>query len=279
MGTTVVIDPAQDGWRGAGRPRRFTFYGLAGLFTAICGLDFVHHLLDFSQDGGVHHVHVAMHAVLTGSLLVGMAVQLRWPARSAAALQQAFVVSVLAAAVAALGGNFAVLPIAFIAVGAVVALLHPSRAQIVRPGRVNLALLIAAVLAAPPVIGYALGQFHLQVIGGDPIHASRGHYALMASGTVALLLVVVVAAMGARGSRVPAGTAGIGAVLLGALSIIGPADSSSFGIGWGIAAIVGGVVVGGLTELHLRYSGTLRNPPKVAVDSHSAAIASQGAVD
>jgi hypothetical protein len=148
-----------------------------------------------------------------------------------------------------------------------------------RPGRVNLALLIAAVVAAPPVIGYALGQYHLQVVGADPIHASRGHYALMASGAVALLLLVVVAALGARGSRVPAWTVGIGSVVLGAFSIVGPSDSSSFGIGWGIAAIAAGMLVVGLTEWHLRYSGTLKNPPKVAVDSHRAAIASQGAVD
>lgn len=269
---------AQDGWRGAGRPRRLTFYGLAGLFTAVCGLDFFHHLLDFSQDGGVHHVHVAMHAVVTGSLLVGMGVQLRSPARRVAPLQQAFVVSVLAAAVAALGGNVAVLPVAFIAVGLAVSILHPSRAQMLRPGRVNRALLIAAVLAAPPVIGYALGQFRLQIDNADPIHASRGHYALMASGAVALLLVVVVAALGARGSRVPAWTAGIGSILLGVFSIVGPADSSSFGIGWGIAAIAAGIVVVGLAEWHVR-DRTLIDPPKEVVDHHRRAAAPRGAID
>jgi hypothetical protein len=279
MAAALAVDRAQGTWRNAGHPRRFAFYGLAGVFTAVCGLDFVHHLLDFSQDGGVHHVHVAMHAVVTGSLLVGMAVQLRRPARNVAALQQAFVVSVVAAAVAALGGNIAVLPFAFIAVGVVVVLLHPSRTQMLQAGRVNLALLIAAVLAAPPVIGYALGQYHLQVIGADPIHASRGHYALMASGVVALLLVVVVAALGARGFRVPAWTAGIGSVVLGAFSIVGPADSSSFGTGWGIAAIAAGIVVVGLSEWHLRYSGTQIQSAEVAIDPRVAAAASQRAID
>jgi hypothetical protein len=42
---------------------------------------------------------------------------------------------------------------------------------------------------------------------------------------------------------------------------------------------VGVVVVVGLTELHPRSGGTLKNPSNVAVASHRVAIASQGAID
>jgi hypothetical protein len=256
MDAAVVIDRKQDDWRGAGRLRRFTFYALAGIFAAVLSLDFLHHLFDFSDDGGVHHIHVAMHAVITGSMLLGIALQLRSPARRVAALQMAFVFSIVTATVAALTGGIGVLPIAFIVVGGVLSLLHPSKTQILRPGRVNRAMLVAAALAAPPVIGYALGQFHLQITGAEPIHSSQGHFAVMASVAVSLLLVVVVAAFGARGSRLPGWTAAIGAVVLGLLSIVGPADSSSLGIGWGVAAIAGGIVVVGLIEWHARGTRT-----------------------
>src|SRR5207247_5238765 len=113
----------------------------------------------------------------------------------------------------------------------------------------------------------------------DPIHSSSGHYAVMAAGTISLLLMVVVAALGARGFRVPAWMAGIGAFLLGALSIVGPADSSSLGIGAGAAAIGGGLVVSGLTEWHGRRGWALVDQSKVGSDAHRATIAPQGAVD
>lgn len=273
MDSGVVISPKQDGWLGAGRPRRATFYGFAGLFAAVLSLDFFHHLLDFSSDGGVHHIHVAMHAVITGSLLVGIALQLRSPARRVAPMQMAFVVSVVTATVGALTGGFAVLPIAFIVVGGILSLLHPSRGQILRSGRVNGILLLAAALVATPVLGYAVGQFRLQLNRADPIHSSSGHYAVMAAATISLLLMVVVSALCARGFRVPGWAAGIGAILLGALSIAGPADSSSLGIGWGAAAIAGGLVVAGLTEWHSRRGGRVVDLAEVVSDRHRATIA------
>lgn len=275
MDASIVVDPQ----RGAGRLRRYAFYGLAGLFAAVLSLDFLHHLFDFSSDGGIHHIHIAMHAVITGSLLLGVGLQLRSPVQRVAPMQMAFVVSVVTATVGALTGGFAVLPIAFIVVGGILSLLHPSRGQILRPGRVNGVLLVAAALAATPVIGYAIGQFRLQINRADPIHSSSGHYAVMAAGTVSLLLLVVVAALGARGFRVPSWMAGIGAVLLGTLSIVGPADSSSLGIGWGVAAIACGLVVAGLTEWHVRRGGAVADQSKVAIDAHRATIAPQGAVD
>jgi len=259
-GAPVVIDQKEDDWGGAGRLRRVIFYGLTGLFAAVLSLDFLHHLLDFSDDDGVHHIHVAMHAVITGSMLLGIALQLRAPARRVAALQMAFLVAVVTATVAALTGGIGVLPIAFILVGGVLSLLHPSRTQILRPGRIDRATLVAAVVATPPVIGYALGQFHLQITGADPVHSSKGHYAVMASVAISLLVMVVVAASGARGFRVPGWMAGTGAALLGALSIAGPADSSSLGTGWGIAAIAGGIVVVVLTEWHARGAATPIEP-------------------
>jgi hypothetical protein len=79
----------------------------------------------------------------------------------------------------------------------------------------------------------------------------------MAAAAISLLLLVVVSALSARGARVPGWTAGIGVIVLGVLSIAGPADSSSLGIGWGIAAIAGGIVVVGLTEWQIRGAGAL----------------------
>src|SRR5260370_19615362 len=116
MDAASVVDPKQDGWRGAGRLRRFTFHGLAVVFAAVLGLDFLHHLFDLSSDGGVHHIHVAMHAVITGSLLLGIAIQLRSPARRVAPMQMAFVVSVVTATVGALTGGFPGLPFVVILV-------------------------------------------------------------------------------------------------------------------------------------------------------------------
>lgn len=273
MDASTVVDPQQDGWHGAGRLRRYAFYGLAGLFAAVLSLDFLHHLFDFSSDGGIHHIHIAMHAVITGSLLLGIALQLRSPVQRVAPMQMAFVVSVVTATVGALTGGFAVLPFAFIVVGGILSLLHPSRGHILRPGRVNGILLLAAALVATPVLGYAVGQFRLQINRADPIHSSSGHYAVMAAATISLLLMVVVSALSARGFRVPGWAAGIGAILLGALSIAGPADSSSLGIGPGAAAIAGGLVVAGLTEWHFRRGGRVVDLAEVVSDPHRAAIA------
>ena len=246
--------PERGDWNGIGRLRRFAFYGLTGLFVAVVSLDFIHHLTDLPQDGGVHHVHVLMHAVATGSLLVGMAAQLRSPAQHVAALQQGLVASVAGAALAAATGHLAVLPVAFILVGGIVSFLHPSRAEILRPGHVNRALLVVTVLAAGPVLAYAAGQFRLQIEGASPIHSSRGHFAVMGQVTVSLLLLLVVAALGARGSRVPAWTSGVGAVVLGGISIVAPSDASSLGVDWGTVAIAGGMIVLGATEWQRRRS-------------------------
>lgn len=240
------------GWEGIGAARRRAFYSLTGLFTAVVTLDFTHHLGDFSLDGGVHHVHVLGHAILTGAMLAGLASQLRSPRRHVAGLQQAMAVATGATVLAAVTGAIAVLPVALLLLGPVLSALHPARAEIFRVGRASRSLLMVAALVAVPLVAYAVDQFRLQLAGAAPVHSSLGHFAVMATLAVALIALVVVAALGARGWQLPACTAALGAAFLGTISIAYRSDVSSLGAGWGAVTIAAGLGVLGIVVTRSR---------------------------
>jgi hypothetical protein len=140
-------------------------------------------------------------------------------------------------------------PIAMLVLAAVATVSHPASGDLLRPvaSRDPVTLGLAAVWAVPGIV-YALGQFSIQ--RGAPAadeHAEFGHW--VGIGVLALLtwLLAAVAGLRVAGWQVVAGAAAASALLLGAGSVAFPDLPSSFGVGWGAAAIVWGLALGAVS--------------------------------
>ena len=117
-------------------------------------------------------------------------------------------------------------------------------------------------LAAIGVIGllvaipYAVDHIQIQVaadLATDPHSAGdRTHWDEMASATLTLALVALLAALRTRGWRLVAWTAGIGTMVFGAASVLLPEQASSPGVTWGALALIGGALFVTVAEVEAR---------------------------
>lgn len=204
----------------------------------------------------IHRVHDIQHGVFMGIVAaVAVAVQLGRP--SPAGAQQVGLVAVTFV-VAMIGGGlfgpesapvfiFLVLVAAYLAV-------HPDRDRLLAGGEPSAPLALLAVVGGIPLLWYAWGQLATQgaAPATDPHVAEEPHYAGAASATIVLTLLVVAAARRPEGWRMPAWSAGVGAVVLGVGSLLFPAYVSSFGRVWGAAVLVWGLAVIVVTEHQAR---------------------------
>lgn len=239
----------------AGRVWRIVYAVLAGLLGLAAGFGIGGFLaLTFGFTGGEHAIHDVGWGVLTGVLLsVGLLVQVHRPERKVAALQQAgalavaFLIGMLAV------GSFDVFGIIPLVAVLLLVALHPVRAEVFRFGEVSRRLVGLAVLGAIPFTVFALGQLELQrlALPGDE-HAEDMHYVGMFVMALALVLVGLVASGRAAGWRIAAWSAGLGTVVYGVASVIFPQHTSSAGLGWGMAAIVGGLAFIAVAESEAR---------------------------
>lgn len=245
---------------GAGRIRRIAFTGLSALLGVLTGLLlFGLPLLVFgwfdNEDGGIHRFHWLAWGALIGLLAAVPAfLQLRKPERKVAAIQQIGVVLVAVVLGYVLSGEFSVIGfLVLVGVFAGFASLHPDRSAILGVGRISPILAGIALAAAVPFLVYAFGQGALQHYPrpGD-LHAADDHYLDMVRVATAIPLVALVASLGTRGFRIPAWCAGIAASFLGAASLVYPNQASSFGTGWGVVALVGGLVFIAASEWETR---------------------------
>jgi len=135
-------------------------------------------------------------------------------------------------------------------VSAMVAELLASGRGISRP---MAALGVVGLAVAAP---YALDQIQIQLasdLATDPHSAGgREHRTEMAIAALSLPLIALVAALRARGFRLVACTAGIGAVVFGAASALLPEQASSPGVAWGTGAMVGGILFVAVAEFEAR---------------------------
>ena len=186
-----------------------------------------------------------------GGLLIALPflVQAWSPERKPAVMQGAAAAGLGLAIGYALGGQpvFALVPIV---VTIVLWAFHPSRGHAMRlGGRPQPVLIALAVLAAIPLVMYALDQAAIQrsCIEGDQ-QCDEFHFAGMAALSFALPLAAFVASFPVAGRRIVARLVGAAAVVLGLSGVLFPDAVSSIGTMWGAVTIVVGVLFAAVTE-------------------------------
>ena len=240
----TTIETAQLDESQPGTIRRVAFKGLIGLMAMV--------MLAFggkgiilgwfsSVDGGIHRWHEIAWGVIEGVIIcAGLVAVLRRRRDRVAAMQQVFAGCLALIATMLLARVFDPFTGVFITLVVLAALLHPARGELLAlHGRFDPALLGLAAVAAVPLVLYALGQIAVDQAApvNDP-HASMAHYAGTTAAALGIPLVAAVAAVRRSGSAVPRWSAAAGAFALGAASILYPTQDSSFGLVWGVAAVV-----------------------------------------
>jgi hypothetical protein len=231
--------------------RRIAFYIFDALLLVIVTADFISHALDFEPP---HHVHVVTHEIVSATVIACVLSQLIAPRRFVAAAQQLLLIFVI-------GWLFDALTLRLSGIGVIMLLavaaaaLHPARDEVFCfTGRFRLALAILSVLAAIPLTIFSLGQAANQRDDVDPVHAMLGHWEWVATLAAVIFLFGLLAALGTRGSRIPAWSAGLGAIFFGVGSLMYSGEASSLGTTWSIVAIAGGVIFIAVAEWETRHT-------------------------
>ncbi|MFC7228042.1 hypothetical protein N0B31_11575 [Salinirubellus salinus] len=195
---------------------------------------------------GIHRLHVMAIALTILTTLLGVFVQAYRPTRQVASMLGAFLSIVVAAGITVGVGESLGSIVPFLLLVGLATVLHPAGRELLDRGQsYSPAMLALVVVAAIPMLAFAVDQVSLQLGSGDP-HAAAGHYTVMAQFGLVPLAYGFLAAIGMRGWRVAAWIAAIPVSYYGVLSIAFPAQASSTGVVWGTAAVlwaVGFVVV------------------------------------
>lgn len=222
-----------------GTARRVAFKGLAGLLALTLTL-FGGQLLFAGWLSDAHAIHEIGWGVMEGLLMVvPLAVCLVRPQAHPAAMQQLLATGAAMVVTMLLVGAVDAFAVVLALLLGVLAVLHPARREVLRIDAPDWTLASYVAAAAVPLVLYALDRASLQRTVRDA-HAALDHYTGLAAASVAILLVACVAAANPRGSRVPAWTAGLGAITLGAASLLFSGQASSFGAAGAVAAVVSG---------------------------------------
>lgn len=214
-----------------------------------------------NDEAGIHRVHDIGFGIAYGVLAAAafFALVARGGRLPSIALQVAAVaLGVIAGAAASADLGYAVLALGLLIALGVLLAISPNRRVLVST-RVDLSPVLAAfvLVAAVPLVcaGLTWARYQRDGFPLDP-HVAQSHWATMAAMAFALLLACALAAARLPGWRFTAWCVGVGFVAYGIASVVFarfPATQSSYpgseGVGWGIVAIVGGVVFVALAEL------------------------------
>jgi hypothetical protein len=239
------------------KARRTTFIALTvllGLGLGIAGFGFLSLIGGWFGAGGreAHKVHDLGYGAVAGILIALPFLLQAWgPERKPAVMRGAAAAGLGFALGYAFGGQpgFALAPIV------VVGLLwgfHPARGELTSNGRIQPIMAGLAVLAAVPLVMYALDQAELQRACAGDQHCEEFHYAGMAALALALPLAGLVASLRAPGWRTTAWLVTGASVVFGLSAILFPDAASSIGTTWGAVALGGGVVLVAIAEREAR---------------------------
>jgi hypothetical protein len=231
----------------------------AGALGGLFGIAVVIGWID-NEAGGIHRVHdLGGFGAWAGIILTpALAVQGWSPSRRVSSLQAVLAVGVAGAVAAALSADAGWLfaPVLVLVAAAVLLALHPARAEVFRTGRPSALLAVLTAAGAVPLVAFALSMAALQRNGpaGDP-HVDMDHWAAMTTMAIAIVATGAVASLRAPGWRLTGWTGGLALSFFGLASVVYPDHAGSAGSGWGLAAIVGGLVFVAATEWESRRSG------------------------
>jgi len=197
------------------------------------------------------------YGALVGLILtVGLATQLRHPARRIAGLQQAMLVipSLAAGSVLANDSQNVEQLILLVPALGVLWVLHPTRGELLRPPiRINPVLMGIALLGAIPLIAYAVDMgAAAQELTGPPHHIQRLSW--MAGLAVAIELTALLAALRTPGWRIPTWSAVTAVIVFGVVSVLFPEHPGAVGSVWGGLAIANGLLFAAAAEWDARRS-------------------------
>jgi hypothetical protein len=234
----------------------FGIAALGGLF----GIGLVIGWFD-TGEGGIHRVHDLGFGVLFGIVVAGAFFFLMLhPVGRPSVMLQVVAVAIGVAVAALVSGDpaYLALSVALLIATAIVLALHPARREVLRPRSDFSRTLFALVLiGAVPLVWFGLSAARLQR-NGSPIdpHVAMSHWTTMASVAFGLIAVGLLASMRIRGWRFTAWCCGLALSVYGVASIAfahfpgsGLPYAGSEGVGWGIAALVGGLSFIGAAEL------------------------------
>ena len=209
-------------------------------------------------DSGIHKAHNTAYSSLFFAIVtVGFLVQNWRPETKVSALYQTLaggiatlIAGLLAVHVLAMAAGIAIVVAFFVLLA-----LHPYRPEVVRRQRegLSVALLGLTAVGAVPLFWFALTTARLQREGhpNDP-HIELAHWVTMAAMAIGIVLAGALAAMKLRGWRITAWSAGAAIFLYGLGSVIFPDLPGSEGTGWGIVAILAGLVFVAVAEWERR---------------------------
>ena len=216
-----------------------------GLFTIVFGI--------VSPEQEMH----AIHNVVVASLLIMLSappaiVVARAPDRSITALVILAAVAIASVATMALSLTLDPFTLPFAILVGVLWLLVPSREGSVPAGRSSLIMLALVVIAAAPLIVYALSQAELQRTDDASEHAAFFHWVESSFYAIAVLLLGLLAALRPVAFRMAGWMAGLALSLLGGASLLVGEYASALESPWSGAALIGGLVFVGVGEFESR---------------------------
>ncbi len=204
-----------------------------GIFTAVFGI------VSTAQEPH------AFHNVVVASLLVVLSappviVVARMPDRAIRALVILGVVAVAALVTMALSLTLDYFTLPFVVLTGVLWLIAPrSGGAAPQPSLILGALVL---VAAVPLVAYALGQAELQRTDHTSEHAAFFHWVETSFYAIAILLLGALVAMRPAAFRLAAWMSGVALAVIGIGSLLLPAYASALPSPWGWAALVGGPV-------------------------------------
>ncbi len=130
-----------------------------------------------------------------------------------------------------------------IGLGVLAGVLHPTSPILRLPKVASTRLLALTVALAVPMLFYVFDHVGLQLNGvaTDP-HWEGSHYQFVAEFGLQLILLGIVTSSAFTGRRITAWLTGLAAIVMGLASVVFPDQTSSLGIGWGLALVVWGLV-------------------------------------
>ncbi len=207
--------------------------------------------------GASEAVHVVGALCLFAIVTVGIVVALASPRSSITAVRQVIAVAVSMLAAAAIVGDpdnyggqagpFDFAYMIWLAPPLIFAVVHPARRRVATEHHWNIMMLLIAVVIAGPLLMYGLDEALLQRNSwppkSDPHHNS--HWFTMAALSFTMALLGLMAAWGGAGRYVAGYAAAAALAVVGVASAVYPDMPSSFGRGWGVAAVVGAAALAG----------------------------------